>query len=600
MALAATQMALDDAAFEPEGKRPVPDERDHGQLVRRQRVRAAGDPEPVGQGADLRRRLPVDRLVLRGHDRPDLDQARHEGTVRRRRRRRRRRARGALAARGGRSGEASTSSSAAAPRRRSARTRSRASYRTAGSVTPPRPPTPTARSTPARTAMCLVRAARSSSSRGSSTAQERDAPQIYGEIIGYGATNDAHDAKRAPARRRDTWPVRCRSRSGVPASARTRSTRSSPTRPGFRSRTPPRQRRSGRSSARAPTKVPVTAPKSMTGRLYAGGASLDVAAAALAMRDGVHSADDQPRRAGTGLRARLRGGIGERRVARHGPRERAGLRRVQRGDGAPPRRRTDSLTRMAVASQTTACRIDSLLAETVRRHPARTALVWGGSELDYRSLGSAAEQLAERMLRSGSLRGARVVIIAPNVPALVVALFATWMLEAVAVPLSARLREHEIRRILEDAEPTLVLSVDAHLGFSFRELLRRVAARVTDGAERPLSRPRSARSNPRLREALIVRPSPSGRRSAGCSTRPGRRGRHRVRSSVTFARVAQRASWRRSSTLPRTTGARSWCRFRTRSASPACWRASRRAPRLSSSSRPSRRARSSRRSRSGR
>ena len=33
--------------------------------------------------------------------------------------------------------------------------------------------------------------------------------------------------------------------------------------------------------------VPVTAPKSMVGRLYAGGASLDVAAAVLAMRDGV-------------------------------------------------------------------------------------------------------------------------------------------------------------------------------------------------------------------------------------------------------------------------------------------------------------------------
>jgi minimal PKS chain-length factor (CLF/KS beta) len=36
-----------------------------------------------------------------------------------------------------------------------------------------------------------------------------------------------------------------------------------------------------------PRGVPVTAPKSMTGRLYAGGASLDVAAALLAMRDSV-------------------------------------------------------------------------------------------------------------------------------------------------------------------------------------------------------------------------------------------------------------------------------------------------------------------------
>src|SRR4029077_9339472 len=37
---------------------------------------------------------------------------------------------------------------------------------------------------------------------------------------------------------------------------------------------------------RAP-RVPVTAPKTMVGRLYAGGASLDTAAALLAMRDGV-------------------------------------------------------------------------------------------------------------------------------------------------------------------------------------------------------------------------------------------------------------------------------------------------------------------------
>lgn len=33
--------------------------------------------------------------------------------------------------------------------------------------------------------------------------------------------------------------------------------------------------------------VPVTAPKSMVGRLYAGGASLDVAAAVMAMRHGI-------------------------------------------------------------------------------------------------------------------------------------------------------------------------------------------------------------------------------------------------------------------------------------------------------------------------
>jgi acyl-CoA synthetase (AMP-forming)/AMP-acid ligase II len=81
---------------------------------------------------------------------------------------------------------------------------------------------------------------------------------------------------------------------------------------------------------------------------------------------------------------------------------------------------------------------------------------------------------ASRGSAGADLRGARVAIIAPNAPALVVALFAAWWLEAVAVPLHARLREHEVRAILEDAEPTLVLSVPAHLGYSFVDLLTRL------------------------------------------------------------------------------------------------------------------------------
>ena len=97
MALAATQMALDDAQLRPGRPRPVPDERDHRQRLGRQRVRPEGDPEPLGQGPDLRRRLPVDRVVLRGDDGPDRDQVRDEGRVRRRPAGGRGRARGARA-----------------------------------------------------------------------------------------------------------------------------------------------------------------------------------------------------------------------------------------------------------------------------------------------------------------------------------------------------------------------------------------------------------------------------------------------------------------------------------------------------------------------
>ena len=48
MALAATQFALDDASTTRSGT--VPDERDHVQRIRRERVRPEGDREPVGKG----------------------------------------------------------------------------------------------------------------------------------------------------------------------------------------------------------------------------------------------------------------------------------------------------------------------------------------------------------------------------------------------------------------------------------------------------------------------------------------------------------------------------------------------------------------------
>src|SRR5207302_9451093 len=60
---------------------------------------------------------------------------------------------------------------------------------------------------------------------------------------------------------------------------------------------------------------------------------------------------------------------------------------------------------------------------------------------------------------------------AANTPALVVGLFAAWRLGAVAVPLNARWREYELRRILQDAEPTALVAVERHGGYSFADLL---------------------------------------------------------------------------------------------------------------------------------
>ncbi|MFE6051826.1 ketosynthase chain-length factor [Kitasatospora sp. NPDC056446] len=112
-------------------------------------------------------------------------------------------------------------------------------------------------------------------------AQERDAPQVYGEIAGHASTLDPRPGSdRAPTLRRaielaladaglapDDIDVVFADAAAVPDL--------------------------DRAEAEAITEVfgvrsvPVTAPKTMTGRLYSGAAPLDLAAAFLSMRDGV-------------------------------------------------------------------------------------------------------------------------------------------------------------------------------------------------------------------------------------------------------------------------------------------------------------------------
>jgi 3-oxoacyl-(acyl-carrier-protein) synthase len=117
-------------------------------------------------------------------------------------------------------------------------------------------------------------------------ALRRGAPRIYGEILGYGATNDAADAELPPSDGRQlaraislaldragVGPEQIDAvfadAAGVPEADRAEAE-------AIKTVFGPRAE-----------KIPITAPKSMVGRLYAGGAPLDVAAALLAMRDGV-------------------------------------------------------------------------------------------------------------------------------------------------------------------------------------------------------------------------------------------------------------------------------------------------------------------------
>jgi len=129
---------------------------------------------------------------------------------------------------------------------------------------------------------------------------------------------------------------------------------------------------------------------------------------------------------------------------------------------------------MGTASAEAEGRIDGLLDAAVGAHRQRVSLCFGPTALTYEELDALSARLAAKLLAAAGCRdlaGKRVAVIAPNCPGLVAAMFATWRLGAIAVPLNARLREYELSQILADAEPVVVLSVREHLGYGFTDLL---------------------------------------------------------------------------------------------------------------------------------
>jgi fatty-acyl-CoA synthase len=122
-------------------------------------------------------------------------------------------------------------------------------------------------------------------------------------------------------------------------------------------------------------------------------------------------------------------------------------------------------------------RIDRLLDAAADHRREQVSIAFGSTALTYGELDRLVDQLVGKMragARRDDLAGARVAVISPNSPLLVATLFAAWRVGAVAVPLNARLREHELSQILADAEPVVVVSVPEHLGYRFTDLLPRL------------------------------------------------------------------------------------------------------------------------------
>ncbi|MEX0310140.1 MAG: class I adenylate-forming enzyme family protein [Tateyamaria sp.] len=101
--------------------------------------------------------------------------------------------------------------------------------------------------------------------------------------------------------------------------------------------------------------------------------------------------------------------------------------------------------------------IYDLLAHQVATRPDALALEdVTGARLTYAQLSTTADDIAEVLRGKGIAFGDRVMIVSENCAAKVAALFATWALGAIAVPINARQTEAEIARVDAHAEPKAV------------------------------------------------------------------------------------------------------------------------------------------------
>lgn len=106
----------------------------------------------------------------------------------------------------------------------------------------------------------------------------------------------------------------------------------------------------------------------------------------------------------------------------------------------------------------TAPRLHHLFDRAVDAHPARLALTdAGGGAVTYAGLAAQIRQARQALRDLGLRPGDRLLILAENATALPVLLLAASAMQAVAVPVSARLTGPELARITTHADPRLTI-----------------------------------------------------------------------------------------------------------------------------------------------
>lgn len=126
-----------------------------------------------------------------------------------------------------------------------------------------------------------------------------------------------------------------------------------------------------------------------------------------------------------------------------------------------------------------------LLRSAVRRFAGRAALYFEGSAMTYRRLNSEVNRFANALLGLGLGRGARVVLLMPNIPQMVIGFFGALKAGCVAVFLPPSHNPDDLVRQVKDSDASVLVTISMWSGLArqIRESTGIPHIIITDAAE---------------------------------------------------------------------------------------------------------------------
>jgi long-chain acyl-CoA synthetase len=107
-----------------------------------------------------------------------------------------------------------------------------------------------------------------------------------------------------------------------------------------------------------------------------------------------------------------------------------------------------------------------LLRSAVRRFPGRPAIFFEGAALTYRSLNHEVNRFANALLAQGIGKGARVVLLMPNIPQMVIGFYGTLKAGAVAVLIPPMTEPEELIRQIKEADASVLVTMSTWAGLA--------------------------------------------------------------------------------------------------------------------------------------